>query len=157
MRTESWLKKHHKICALINQLQLEDASMREIMKECTGKISRADLVERDQIVFISRLEAMLPQDKGRPRGPRDKYGNQIYMITPDQKKLIEDIFLTGLGWHPMRLNGFIMRMTKDKATSIDTLAKYAAANIIEAGKNMQQRELAKGTDGQPGGDRQTRA
>lgn len=157
MRTEGWLKKHHKICALINQLQLEDEAMREIMKECTGKTSRADLVELDQIKFMSRLEAMMPRDKGRPRGPLDKNGNHIEMITPEQKKLIEDIFFTSLGWHPMQLNAFIMRMTKDKATSIGTLIKWAASNIIEAGKNMQKQKLLKGDDGQYSGEGQTRA
>ena len=157
MRTEGWLKRHHKICALINQLQLEEATWRESMKECTGKTSRADLTEINQVIFIHKLEAMLPHDKGRPRGPLDKHGNHIQMITPEQKKLIEDIFITSLGWHPMQLNAFIMRMTKDKATSVGTLIRWAAANIIEAGKNMQKRKSIKGDDGQYSGESQTRA
>jgi hypothetical protein len=157
MRYPSWLKKHHKICALINQLQLEDEKMREIMKEATGKTSRADLTEIEQIQFISRLETLIPRDKGHRRGPYNKYGNQILMASAEQKKLIEDIFYVSLGWDKMRLAAFISKMTNMKATGIDTLAKYSAANIIEAGKNMQKRQSIKGEDGQHSGESPARA
>lgn len=156
MRYPSWLKKHHKICALINQLQLDDAAMRETMMSSTGKASRKDLTEPEQIRFINVLERMLPHDKGKPRGPRAN-GNQIVMATADQKTLIQHIFFDNLGWDVARLNGFIFKMSKGKAASLGTLAKWNAATVIEAGKNMHQRELAKGIDGQSGGDRQARA
>lgn len=139
--------------ALCSQLQLDDSAMRDVMRATTGKNSRKDLSEQEQARFINKLELMLPHDKGKPRGPRAN-GNQIVMATADQKKLIEDIFYTSLGWDEPRLNGFIIKMSHGKANAIGTLAKWTAVNVIEAGKNMQQR---KGTDGQYSREGQARA
>lgn len=156
MRYPSWLKKHHKICALINQLQLEDAQMREIMLKATGKSSRGHLLETEQVRFINALERLLPHDKGLPRGPRPST-NQIVMATADQKTLIQHLFFDQLGWDEARLTGLIIKMSGGKASGLGTLAKWTAANIIEAGKNMHKRQLNKGEDGSHRGEGQARA
>lgn len=126
---------------LLGKLNVGEETWRHLLFQATGVHSRAELSETQQDVFIAELEKHVAKEfKSRPRGPRPSGGKVQRMATPAQKELITQIFTRQMSWTTDRLEGFILRMTHRRTCELNGLKIWEAANMIEAGKQMQKRD-----------------
>lgn len=141
----SWLKKHHRIMGMMSKLGLtakeNEDLMRHVLFEATGKHSRANLNEHEQLRLIVALEKMLPKEiHGKPRGTRERSGNVIEISTQDQRGTIRAIFDL-LQWNDERIAGLLLRVTRQRARTIDTLIKPDASKLLEVLKSIQAQTI----------------
>lgn len=123
----------------------DDRVMRAILYQATGKKSRAELTEREQLTFIAALEKMQAKDRKqrRPHQIRSERSRQIVMASNKQKITVTHIFFDTLAWTSVRVEPFIARVTQGRARSVDTLTSSDAQTVIEVLKSIQRREIKK--------------
>lgn len=126
------------------ELKLTDEELHLIVAKYTGKDSIKELTKSELTTCIREIGKM--KDSAKKSSGQKRWGGNP--ATENQRKKIYKL-TQELGWDKhARVNGLCMRMFR--VSSVDWLTYQQCSKLIEALKNMVEREKEKEADGNAG-------